>query len=177
MRIFTAAVASLAAISICGCGYRPLLRDARAPGGVSRVAIPLMINETQLVGLEAELTGYLVDHLDRYHGVQVTDHAPEAVLQGTFRQLMLRPTNASGSTGTLHQAYRVTLLMDLELVRSDSGEVLWQVNGLRRDSEHDMGPIMAGEDILSYEQLRRQAALAVGCRLLEEGVELMMGGS
>ena len=171
-------VLATASVLVCAsCGYRPLLRDAQAPGGVSRVSVPLLVNETAQVGIETELTGHIVDYLDRYRSIQVTERAPEAVLEGTVRQLGLRPTTSSGSGTTRHQAFRVSLVVDLKLERTDSNEVLWQVSGLRRDEEYDMGPIMVGEDILSSEQLRREAAVAAGRRLVEEGVELMMGGS
>ena len=165
------------ALVSAGCGYRPLLRDAQAPGGMSRISVPLLVNETEQVGIETELTGHIVDHLDRYRAIQVTERAPEAVLKGTVRQLGLRPTTSSGGETTRHQAFRVSLVLDLQLERTDSDEVLWQASGLRRDEEYDMGPIVVGEDILAAEQLRRGAVVAAGRRLVEEGVELMMGGS
>jgi hypothetical protein len=169
-------LAALAA-SASGCGYRFLLRDARAPGGISRIQVPLLVNETPQIGLEAELTGHLVDRLDRYQGIEVTDSAPDAVLRGTIRHVGLRPSTAVGSTDTRHQAFRVSLLLDLRLERIDSSEVLWQASGLRRDEDFDTGPVVAGEDILASEDLRSRALAAAGARLIEEGVELMMGGS
>ncbi len=174
-----AAVVLLTALAVgaSGCGYRLLLRDARAPGGVSRISVPLLVNETPQLGLESELTGHLVDRLDRYRGVLVTDSAPDAVLRGTIRHVGLRPSTAAGSSTTRHQAFRVSLMIDLRLERVDSSEVIWQATGLRRDEDFDMGPVVAGEDILASEDLRSLALGAAGQRLVEEGVELMMGGS
>jgi len=175
--LLPAGLLAIVAVVFAGCGYRPLLRDARAPGGATRISVPLLANETEQVGIETELPGRLVDHLDRYRAIQVTERAPEAVLVGTVRQLGLRPTSTSGSEAVRHQAFRVSLVIDLKLERTDSDEVLWQTTGLRRDEDYDMGPIVVGEDILASEQLRRQAVIAAGDRLLQEGVELMMGGS
>lgn len=167
----------VALLTWTGCGYKVLTREARAPGGVSRVSVPLLVNETEHVGVETDLTGLLVDALDRYRGVQVTGSAPDAVLEGTIRQAGLRPTTGVGGAGHMHQAFRVSLLLDLRLRRVGSDEVVWQVNGLRREEDYDMGPIVVGEDILASEQLRRSALVAAGQRLVEEGVDLMMGGS
>jgi len=164
-------------LACAGCGYKVLTREARAPGGVSRVSVPLLINETEHVGVETDLTGYLVDALDRYRGVEVTHTAPDAVLEGTVRQSGLRPTTAVGGAGHKHQAFRVSVLLDLRLRRVGSDEIVWQVNGLRREEDFDMGPVVVGEDILATEQLRRTALVAAGQRLVEEGVDLMMGGS
>lgn len=177
MRRAPAAVVIFALLVITGCGYRVLTREASAPGGVGRVLVPLLINETEHVGVESDLTAHLVDALDRYRGVQVTGSAPDAVLHGTIRQAGLRPTTSVGGSAGRHQAFRVSILLDLNLTRVGSDEVVWQVNGLRREEDYDMGPIAAGEDILAAEELRRAALVAAGRRLVEEGVDLMMGGS
>lgn len=171
-----AAMLGIASVGI-GCGYRPLLRDASAPGGVARIAVPLLENDTEQVGLETPLTAALVDRLDRYRALQVTDVEPEAILRGTIRAASLRPTQAVAADGMRHQAFRVGLVMDLRLERADGGGVLWQAMGLRREAEYDMGAVLAGEDILAAEDLRTRALIAAGERAVEEGVELMMGGS
>jgi hypothetical protein len=173
----TTALITLLLLAPSGCGYRVLTREALAPGGVSRLSVPLLVNETEHVGVESDLTGHLVDALDRYRGVAVTDGAPDAVLEGTIRQAGLRPTTSLGGTTLRHQAFRVSLVLDLRLRRVGSDEVIWQVSGLRREEDYDMGPVITGEDILAAEQLRRSALVGAGRRLVEEGVELMMGGS
>ncbi len=159
-----------------GCGYRPLLRDALAPGHVQRISVPLLVNDTEQVGLENELTAALVDRLDRFQAVTVTDHEPEAMLRGTLRGATLRPTQPVAGGGERHQGFRVALVLDLKLVRASDGEVLWQAMALRREAEYDMGPVIAGEDILAAEDLRYRALVAAGSRAIEEGVELLMGG-
>ena len=159
-----------------GCGYRPLLRDATAPGGVRRIDVPLLENRTEQVGIEAELTAALVDRLDRYRAVHVTADEPEAVLRGTIRDVALRPTAASGGGGARTQAFWAVIVVDLALERADGGEVLWQATGLRGEAVYDMGPVLVGEDILAAEDLRRRSMVAAGARLAEEGIELLMGG-
>lgn len=159
-----------------GCGYRPLLRDATAPGGVTRIDVPLLENRTEQVGIEAELTAALVDHLDRYRAVHVTDREPDAVLTGTIRSVALRPTAASGGGAALTQAFWAVIVLDLQLQRAGGGEVLWQTTGLRGEAVFDMGPVLVGEDILAAEDLRRRSMVAAGTRVAEEGVELLMGG-
>ncbi len=172
-------IGALALLFVClswaGCGYRPLLRDARPPGGSERLSVPMLINETEHVGLEIPLTAVAVDRLDRYRAVQVTDQEADASFIGTIRSAGLRPTNSvAGNDGKL-QAFRITLVMDLQLKRMDDGQVLWQANGLRREADYTVGRILVGEDILAYEDLRQRALQEAGERLVEEGIELMMG--
>jgi Lipopolysaccharide-assembly len=159
-----------------GCGYRPLLRDAKAPGGVTRIDVPLLENRTEQVGIEAELTAALVDHLDRYRAVHVTDREADAVLTGTIRSVALRPTAASGGGSARTQAFWAVIVVDLQLRRAGGGEVLWQATGLRGEAVYDIGPVLVGEDILAAEDLRRRSMIAAGTRVAEEGVELLMGG-
>lgn len=175
MRTLPLALACLC-LAAPACGYRPLLRDATAPGQVQRISVPLLINDTEQVGLESDLTAVLVDRLDRYRGVLVTDHEAQAQLRGTIRGATLRPTQAVAGGGERHQGFRVALVLELKLVRTSDGAVLWQAPALRREAEYDMGPVLAGEDILAAEDLRFRALLSAGSRAVEEGVELMMGG-
>lgn len=175
MRTLPLALACLC-LAAPACGYRPLLRDATAPGQVQRISVPLLINDTEQVGLESDLTAILVDRLDRYRGVLVTDQEPQAQLRGTIRGATLRPTQAVAGGGERHQGFRVALVLELKLVRTSDEAVLWQAPALRREAEYDMGPVLAGEDILAAEDLRYRALLAAGSRAAEEGVELMMGG-
>jgi hypothetical protein len=165
------------ALASTACGYRPLLRDATAPGQVQRIAVPLLVNDTEQVGLEIELTGALIDRLDRYRAIAITDKEADATLRGTIRGASLRPTQAVAGGGERHQGFRVALILDLQLVRASDGAVLWQSMALRREAEYDMGPVITGEDVLAAEDLRYRALVAAGSRAVEEGVELMMGGS
>ncbi len=164
------------ALALTACGYRPLLRDATAPGQVQRLAVPLLVNDTEQVGLEVELTAALIDRLDRYRTLSITEGEADATLRGTIRGASLRPTQAVAGGGERHQGFRVALILDLKLVRTSDGAVLWQSTSLRREAEYDMGPVIAGEDVLAAEDLRYRALVVAGTRAIEEGVELMMGG-
>ncbi len=170
------AALGVVALAATGCGYRPLLRDATAPGGVRRIDVPLLENRSDQVGIEAELTAALVDHLDRYRAVHVTTAEPDAVLRGTIREIALRPTAASGGGAARTQAFWAVIVLDLRLERTDGGGVLWQATGLRGEAVYDMGPVLVGEDVLAAEDLRRRSMIAAGVRVAEEGVELLMGG-
>ena len=175
MKRLFAPVLVLAVLSLVGCGYRPLLRDAKPPGGSERLSVPMVINETEHAGLEIPLTAIAVDRLDRYRAIQVTDDQADASFFATIRSAGLRPTNSVASGDGKLQAFRVTLVMDMELKRLEDGQVLWQVNGLRREADYTAGRIVVGEDILATEDLRQRALQEASERLMEEGIELMMG--
>lgn len=110
-----------------GCGYH-FSGAGPLPQGIQRVSFAEIENETLEVGVEKELQWALEREFRNHGGVTVAEEG-DGVLNVTLHQLDLRPISVDSKDQVLE--YQVVLLLDANLTRRDTGQILWQANNLR----------------------------------------------
>ncbi|MBI3301762.1 MAG: hypothetical protein HYZ72_06755 [Deltaproteobacteria bacterium] len=118
------------------CGYH--LAGARAlPQGIQRVSFAEFDNETLEVGAEKELQWALEREFRNHGGITVAENA-EGIVNVTLHRLDLRPLSFDRKDEVLE--YEVAVVFDVSLTHRDTGQVLWQANGLRVTEDYSAIP-------------------------------------
>ncbi len=125
----TAAASLLLALTLAGlgCGYRQAGRTSQLPPGLSTIAVPGFINQTQTYRIEQQLTGAVVREFHtrtRYRIANEDDGSADAVLNGVVLSTQLAPVTYDSTTGRASSAL-VTVRMKVSLV-DRQGRVLYQ---------------------------------------------------
>ncbi len=163
--------ASLAlCLTFCQCGYRPVGKEGALPDNFTRLAIPLMENQTMEAGLEDLFTSeirrqFLTD--PRIEVVQLSD--AEVVLEGKIVDLDLI-TLSHDETGRV-SGQRVRVGCRFQLIHRDSEKILWRSGLLKAEEEC---PVT--DDYLMNERYREQALMEVAEDISETAHELLLSG-
>jgi hypothetical protein len=94
-------------------------------------------NETLEVGVEKELQWAFDREFRTHGGVQIAEDG-EGVMKVTIRQIDTRPISFDSRDQVLE--YEVALVFDANLTHRDTGQVLWQANGLRLTKDYSAIP-------------------------------------
>ncbi len=123
-----AAVASLASLLLCACGYRAL--DGRGVFGadVKTIELRAFENESREPGLEQLIGDALVEEFGRRAWLSPelpgSDTSPDLVMRGVVRSTAVRST--SYSSGALALEERIEVRFDVDVRRGSSGELVYQ---------------------------------------------------
>lgn len=149
----------LAATLLAGCGYR-FAGGGSLPENVRRVSVAILENRTAETGLENTLTNDLIYEMTRSRQAEVTgaDRA-QARVSGTIRSVSA--TTVTHSDLNTSQERRVTVVVDLEMTRSD-GQKIWQRQGITANETFDVGA-----DKITTERNRQEALKTLSKRLAE----------
>ena len=153
------AVWLLAATLMAGCGYR-FAGGGSLPENVRRVSVAILENRTAETGLENTLTNDFIYELSRGGQAEVTGaDRSQARVSGTIRSVST--TTATHSDSDTSQERRVTVVVDLEMTRSD-GQTIWQRQGIAANETYDVGA-----DKTATEQNLQAALKTLSKRLAE----------
>jgi outer membrane lipopolysaccharide assembly protein LptE/RlpB len=118
----------LCLVVLWGCGYHLTGKETHLPSDVNSIAIPTFVNNTFEPGIEIPFTQAFLNEFIRDKRVKVTDQEKaDSILEGTIKALHTSSVSYSG--GGLAEEYRVTVTVDVVLIRR-GGEVLWRENSL-----------------------------------------------
>ncbi len=109
------------------------------PADVKTVAIIPFENETNSADLPRELTEALRDGLERRLGLRsATEEKASAIVRGkiTRYELDVPVAISADRTQTSSARRRLSIALDIELVRQSDGKVLWQKTGLMAEGEY-----------------------------------------
>jgi outer membrane lipopolysaccharide assembly protein LptE/RlpB len=110
-----------------GCGYHIAGKGGSMPGGIKTVSIPFFKNLTQRPGVETVITTAIVDEFITTKLVKVvSNEESEAVLIGSVRSYVLTPVSFDRTDVT--QEYRLSIELELILLRKSDNKTLWQVS-------------------------------------------------
>jgi len=107
-----------------GCGYHIAGMGGNMPGDVVAISIPFLKNQVQKPDVETIFTTALVDEFVKSGIVKVVEEDAEAVLSGAITGYDLTPV--SFNRNDVIQEYRLTIKLEISLVRKSDGEVLWE---------------------------------------------------
>lgn len=145
-----------------GCGYR-FSGGGSLPEGVERVAIRGLENRTGETGLENTLTNDLLYEFTRNNKAAVSDDdRADAVLSGTI--VSLRTETVSRQSGSTAAQRRLIIRLRLQLIRNDSGRLLWRADNITANETYDVDP----NSDTGTERNKQDAILLVSKRLAED---------
>ncbi|MFQ5586199.1 MAG: LPS assembly lipoprotein LptE [Thermodesulfobacteriota bacterium] len=115
--------------ALSGCGYHIAGKGGSMPGGVTTLSIPFFQNHTQRPDVETVLTTAIVDEFINTASLQVVKGGEgEATLLGEIHTYTLTPVSFDSTDVT--QEYRLSIEVDLKLVRRSDEGILWERKGL-----------------------------------------------
>lgn len=124
VKIIGRALVFMFCIFLCSCGYHIAGKGGNMPGNVATIAVPFLKNQIQKPDVESVITTSLVDEFAKSGIVKVVEQDADAVLNGAITGYDLTPV--SFNKNDVIQEYRLTIKLDIGLVRKSDGKVLWE---------------------------------------------------
>lgn len=134
--LFLILTASVIQFILLGCAYKLSSEHSRLPGNVKIIQIPLFKNDSPELGVETSFTNSLKTEALRSKFVQLkNDEADaEAILQGRILSVDIiadesvieaKNTKYLPTETVLATQYRVSVGVELRLIKKGSTEILW----------------------------------------------------
>ncbi|MFQ5901570.1 MAG: LPS assembly lipoprotein LptE [Thermodesulfobacteriota bacterium] len=134
---------------LSSCGYHIAGKKGTMPGGLKSISVPFFSNKTAKPEIESVLTPPFVEELVNIGLVKVVEHG-EGILKGTINKYAFTPI--SFDRNDVVTEYRVTVVLDLILIRGFDGEVLWEGKAIQDSEDFAVDP-----DIVISEANEREA--------------------
>ncbi len=126
MRRLSAAAAILAALLAAACGYRLSGRVNTLPADAATLAVPAFRNESARAQAEQFVTYAVRDEFIRRSRLRLVDSPADADLLLEGKIAAFRTTPLSYSEAGAANLYEVRLVLDVRLLDTRSGEILFQ---------------------------------------------------
>jgi len=94
------------------------------PGNIATLSIPFFKNRIQKPDVETVITSALIEEFVKSEVAKVVEEDAEAVINGVITGYELMPV--SFNRNDVIQEYRVTIRVEVQLVRNSDGKVLWE---------------------------------------------------
>jgi len=94
------------------------------PGNIATLSIPFFKNRIQKPDVETVITSALIEEFVKSEVAKVVEEDAEAVINGVITGYELMPV--SFNRNDVIQEYRVTIRVEVQLVRGSDGKVLWE---------------------------------------------------
>jgi hypothetical protein len=126
-----------AAMLAAGCGYQVGTAGRALDPQLRSIGVATFANETREIGVEKRLALAIEREFSIRGPLTVTNDptAADLLLSGTVRQAEDRPVAFNREDEVL--LYQTSLVLELELRRRDTGEVLWRTRGLRATGDYE----------------------------------------
>ena len=161
-------IISLFLVFFFGCGYH-FVGKGRLPGEIGSIAIAPLENQTDEPHLGKIMEEALRAELIRRRGVKVVEEgSAEAILKGKITSLHFASL-AYDEEGRARE-YRASISLDLQLIRREGQEVLWEIRRLIGREEFRVRGDIALDEGRKEEALReiaRDLAREVYLRMIE----------
>ena len=108
---------------LTGCGYHIAGKGRLMPGNVATISIPFFKNQVQKPNVETIITTALIDEFVK-GGIKVVEEGADAALKGAVIGYELVPV--SFSKNDVIQEYRLTIKLEVSLIRNSDGKILWE---------------------------------------------------
>jgi hypothetical protein len=119
----------LCAVLLSGCGYGFKQQTGKLPSEISSIAVPILKNRTNEVGLESIMTAAIIAEFNRRQKLEVQSvQTADTVLEGTISSIHYEALSYGGDERA--QERRVTLSIDLKLIQRATGKSLWNASSL-----------------------------------------------
>lgn len=148
-------------VMVGGCGYHRAGTNNPQLAGVSTIGIPYFKNKTFESEAERIFTHAFVNEFIKSRRLQVVSESEaDLVLRGTLKKLVEDTIAYNRDDKALE--YRMDVVMDIQLERRATGEVLWKRKNMRHSEEFPVG-----DDIVLSEAAKRAALERLAADLAE----------
>lgn len=150
---------------LAGCGYHPMGAEPIGPT-TPTLAVPLFINRSTEVGLEAVLANALINTFAQTRAVKVSpyEEGADLVLEGKVHSI--DNTSVAFQSVTQSTVRRVTVRVELTLKKQENGKVLWKDTQVLQE-DYVVDPNYHAGEATRAEGLRR-AAVNMARRVLDK---------
>ena len=144
----------LFSLILLSCGYR-FAGSGDFPQGVQQIFIEVLENRTSKVGAERIVTNQLVFEFSRKREKSLVSdlNQADAVLRGSINTIRTQTISRIGTE--VANERQVVMTMDLRLIQSDGGAVLWAANGLSDRETYDVESVEIETDRNEEQAIRR----------------------
>jgi outer membrane lipopolysaccharide assembly protein LptE/RlpB len=145
-----------------GCGYKLMGRGGGFPEGITSLAIGPLENKTKEANLGAIFISALrKEFIFRREVEIVSEQKAQAVLQGTITSLTIRSLAYDAEARA--REYRVTITLNLLLIRKGNDEILWRGDNIEGTWEY-----LASTNVIVEEERKDSAVRKIAADLAEE---------
>ncbi len=149
-----------------GCGYHIMGKGGGFPEGITSLAIMPLENKTKEPNLSAIFVSALRrEFIFRREVEIVSEKKAQASLQGTITSISINST-AYDHEGRATE-YRVTITLDLLLVRKENSAILWRGDGIKGSWNYKTPPTTP-IDVMVNEGNKNNAIRKIGADLAEK---------
>lgn len=128
--------------SLSACGYHLAGTVSSLPPDVKTIAIPQFSNKTLRPDIENQFTNALLDEFAKGKKVEVVEEGKaDAVVKGVITAFDATPISYTG--GDVIQEYRVTVRLEVSLVKKADEAVIWKDKNISYFADHKNDPDVA----------------------------------
>lgn len=128
--------------SLSGCGYHLAGTVSSLPPDVKKIAIPQFSNKTLRPDIENQFTNALLDEFAKGKKVEVVGEGEaDAVVKGTITAFETTPISYAGKD--VIQEYRVTVRLEVSLVKKADEAVIWKDKNMAYFADYKNDPDVA----------------------------------
>jgi hypothetical protein len=191
-RIFLVLTSSVitffAVFSLSGCAYKLSSQTDPLPGNVKSIQIPLFKNDSSEVGAETYFTNALKSEAlrSKFVSIKNDESQAEGVLQGTVKSVDIiadesvieaKNTTYMPTETVIATQYRVSVVIDLVLRKSNSTKVLWSGNFVQTQSYSAPQitlPVINTSNALYNESAKRQTLNVLSRDMMQAAFDRMV---
>lgn len=135
--VLTRTVAIALVVTLGGCGYRFNGGARTFAPELHTLGVEALANDSREAGIEKRLALAIEREFAMRGPFRIAPRPSDGdlLLSGTVRQAVDRPVAFNSKDEVL--TYQTSLLLDLELRRRDTGEILWHAKGLRETGDYE----------------------------------------
>ena len=132
------AICLLCFVLLCACGYR-FAGSGSFPGDVDYILIEVIENRTSKIGAERIVTNQLILEFSRQRESSLVSNLDkaDAVIKGAIKSIRTQTISRLGSE--VANEREVVMTVDLKLIKTKGGAVIWAANGLSDREAYDVG--------------------------------------
>lgn len=135
-------IAILLFFSLSACGYHLAGTVSSLPPDVKKIAIPQFSNKTLRPDIENQFTNALLDEFAKGKKVYVVEEGKaDAVVKGIITAFETIPISYTG--GDVIQEYRVTVRLEVSLVKKADEAVIWKDKNIAYFADYKNDPDVA----------------------------------
>ncbi|MBI4795336.1 MAG: hypothetical protein HY790_05780 [Deltaproteobacteria bacterium] len=113
-------------IALAGCGYRPVGLEPYRQETAPSLSIPLFANRSTEVGIESVMANAMIQAFSQTKAVRLTTKPQDAELVLEGKVAFVENSSVAYNNILRSTVRRVTIKVDLNLKRRDSGKILWK---------------------------------------------------
>ncbi len=139
------------------CGYQ-FAGSGAFPEGVDLIFVEVIENRTSKIGVERIVTNQLIFEFSRKRESSLVSNLNEAdaVLKGSINSIRTQTISRVGTE--VANEREVVMTVDLRLIKTDGGAVIWAANGLSDREAYDVDSVKIETDRNEELAIRRLSA-------------------